>query len=115
MVRTIREATTFAKSLADALKPKKESKKHSFIDRRRIEDEAFRRKQKKQKVSSPWTNRSGLRRDRRSGNQDSMYNPRSWSSISSLRTGRPFIDGSWAWARMESGVWSGNGLTIRAD
>ena len=30
-----------------------------------------------------------MRRDRRSGSQDSMYRPRSGSSISSLRTGRP--------------------------
>src|SRR5690349_12519831 len=39
--------------------------------------------------SSPCTNRSGLRRERRSGNHDSTYSPRSTSSISSLRTGRP--------------------------
>src|SRR5262245_61363735 len=33
-----------------------------------------------------------------------MYRPRSWSSISSLRTGRPFVAGCWARARIWSGV-----------
>src|SRR3990172_10912027 len=35
--------------------------------------------------------------------------PRSWSSISSFRTGRPLTDGAWARARMSSGVVSGIG------
>src|SRR4051812_980641 len=33
-----------------------------------------------------------------------MYRPRSWSSISSLRTGRPLAEGTWARTRIWSGV-----------
>src|SRR6478672_3498360 len=59
-------------------------------------------------------NNRGLRRDRRSGSHDSMYRPRSWSSISSLRTGRPLADGTWARTRIWSGVDSVIGLRLRA-
>src|SRR4029450_7824482 len=57
-------------------------------------------------------NSSGFRRDRRSGSQDSMYRPRSGTSISSLRPGRPFSGATWAWLRMASGVLSVTGSPL---
>ena len=42
-----------------------------------------------------------------------MYRPRSWSSISSLRTGRPLADGTWARTRIWSGVDSVIGRRLR--
>src|SRR6187397_1596907 len=46
-----------------------------------------------------------------------MYTPRSCSSISSLRTGRPFVVGFWARARIWSGVVSVTGCSpfVRVD